>query len=79
MAGLLGPLKWILKRGCGCNFNYFKKGWYKMKRFQVITNKSNTYPVYYVVDLVTGQKIAEELNKETAENICSNFQMVEDL
>ena len=50
-----------------------------MKRFQVITNKSNTYPVYYVVDLVTGQKIAEELNKETAENICSNFQMVEDL
>jgi hypothetical protein len=50
-----------------------------MKRFKVITNISNTYPIYYVIDLVTGQKIAEELHKETAENICSNYQSIEDL
>ena len=38
-----------------------------MQRFNVIENKSNSYPVYYVIDLITGQKVHEELHKQTAE------------
>ena len=38
-----------------------------MERYKLITNKNQTYPVYYVIDLITGQKVCEELSKGIAE------------
>ena len=39
---------------------------YIMERYKLITNKSQTYPVYLVIDLITGQKVCKELSKSVA-------------
>ena len=55
--GLLDGSEWILKP-------YRKR--YIMPRYKLITNRSTAYPVYFVIDLITGQKVCEELNKDVA-------------
>lgn len=39
-----------------------------MDRFQIITNKSGKFPVYFLVDTLTGQKIKETENRKALEN-----------